>query len=200
MDSAQATSKRPFQGLGVSATIRGTARAQRECASRFPLQKREESERFFPLFVCRRMRGLGTCDLKTPLPGAGGVCNNSRNRSRAARVRVPFSAPRQKGESLGILLFCFCMPTHGGLGTCDLKTPLPGAGGVCRDSRNSSRAARVRVPFSAPKEKKRESLKDSPLCVAFQGLEPRCRHSYATSVCRRDGRSVCRRAGAIPRR
>lgn len=49
-DSAPATSKRPFQGLGVSAKVRGTARAQRECESRFPLQnRREESKRFFPL-------------------------------------------------------------------------------------------------------------------------------------------------------
>ncbi|WP_204246483.1 phage integrase SAM-like domain-containing protein, partial [Alistipes sp. An116] len=37
--------------------------------------------------------GLGTCDLKAPLPGVGGVCQNSRNHSCAARVRVPFSAP-----------------------------------------------------------------------------------------------------------
>ena len=47
-------------------------------------------------FACRACRGdgLGTCDLKAPLPGAGGVCKVSRNRSRAARVRVPFSALR----------------------------------------------------------------------------------------------------------
>ena len=41
-DSAHATSKRPFQGSGVSARIRGTARAQRECESRFPLQREPE--------------------------------------------------------------------------------------------------------------------------------------------------------------
>lgn len=115
---------------------------------RFPLQKREETERFFPLFVCRRMRGLGTCDLKTPLPGAGGVCKDSRNRSRAARVRVPFSAPRQKGESLGILLFCFCMPAHGGLGTCDLKTPLPGAGGDVSKKWRGALVLRLRILLS----------------------------------------------------
>ena len=33
------------------------------------------------------------------------------------------------------------MPVHEGLGTCDLKTPLPGAGGVCQSSRNRSRAS-----------------------------------------------------------
>lgn len=115
---------------------------------RFPLQKREEAERFFPLFVCRCMRGLGTSDLKTPLPGAGGVCKDSRNRSRAARVRVPFSAPRQKGESLGILLFCFCMPAHGGLGTCDLKTPLPGAGGDVSKKWRGALVLRLRILLS----------------------------------------------------
>ncbi len=115
---------------------------------RFPLQKREEAERFFPLFVCRCMRGLGTSDLKTPLPGAGGVCKVSRNRSRAARVRVPFSAPRQKGESLGILLFCFCMPAHGGLGTCDLKTPLPWAGGDVSKKWRGALVLRLRILLS----------------------------------------------------
>ena len=115
---------------------------------RFPLQKREETERFFPLFVCRRMRGLGTSDLKTPLPGAGGVCKVSRNHSRAARVRVPFSAPRQKGESLGILLFCFCMPAHGGLGTCDLKTPLPWAGGDVSKKWRGALVLRLRILLS----------------------------------------------------
>lgn len=115
---------------------------------RFPLQKREEAERFFPLFVCRCMRGLGTSDLKTPLPGAGGVCKDSRNRSRAARVRVPFSAPRQKGESLGILLFCFCMPAHGGLGTCDLKTPLPWAGGDVSKKWRGALVLRLRILLS----------------------------------------------------
>ena len=115
---------------------------------RFPLQKREEAERFFPLFVCRCMRGLGTCDLKTPLPWAGGVCKDSRNRSRAARVRVPFSAPRQKGESLGILLFCFCMPAHGGLGTCDLKTPLPWAGGDVSKKWRGALVLRLRILLS----------------------------------------------------
>ena len=97
-DSAHATSKRPFQGLGVSARIR------------------------------------------EPL-------------ARSARVRVPFSAPKQEGRIQKVLPFLFCMPVHEGLGTCDLKTPLPGAGGVCHNSRNRSRAARVRVPFSAPKQK-----------------------------------------------
>ena len=94
------------------------------------------------------MRGLGTCDLKAPLPGAGGVCKVSRNRSRAARVRVPFSAPRQKGESLGILLFCFCMPAHGGLGTCDLKTPLPWAGGDVSKKWRGALVLRLRILLS----------------------------------------------------
>ena len=43
-DSAHATSKHPFQGSGVSAEIRGTARAQRECESRFPLQRGGQKE------------------------------------------------------------------------------------------------------------------------------------------------------------
>ena len=41
----RATSRRPFQGSGVSATIRGISQAQRECESRFPLQ-RAEAKRF----------------------------------------------------------------------------------------------------------------------------------------------------------
>ena len=52
-DPAHATSKRPFQGPGVSAKVRGTARAQRECESRFPLQsKRENLQRFSLCLFC----------------------------------------------------------------------------------------------------------------------------------------------------
>ena len=116
----------------------------------FSAPEEGRSRKVLPSFVCRCMRGLGTSDLKTPLPGAEGVCKDSRNRSRAARVRVPFSAPRQKGESLGILLFCFCMPAHGGLGTSDLKTPLPGAGGdVSKKWRGGSG-----IPTAHPPERK----------------------------------------------
>ena len=48
-DPAHVTSKRPFQGPGVSAIIRGTARAQRESESRFPLQQQRENLRRFSL-------------------------------------------------------------------------------------------------------------------------------------------------------
>ena len=96
-----------------------------------------------------------------------GCLQGFANRSRAARVRVPFSAPRQKGESLGILLFCFCMPAHGGLGTCDLKTPLPWAGGVCKVSRNRSRAARVRVPFSALRVRRKDEQRTDQILESF---------------------------------
>ena len=57
-DPAHATSKRPFQGSGVSAEIRGTARAQRECEFRFPLQsKRENLPKVLPLLVLRLQSG-----------------------------------------------------------------------------------------------------------------------------------------------
>ena len=64
---------------------------------RFPLQKREEAEKFFPLFVCRCMRGLGTSDLKTPLPGAGGMCKESRiaRAQRECASRFPLQGKRE---------------------------------------------------------------------------------------------------------
>lgn len=114
----------------------------------FSAPEEGRSRKVLPSFCMRCMRGLGTCDLKAPLPGAGGVCKVSRNHSRAARVRVPFSAPRQKGESLGILLFCFCMPAHGGLGTCDLKTPLPWAGGDVSKKWRGALVLRLRILLS----------------------------------------------------
>ena len=115
---------------------------------RFPLQKREEAERFFPLFVCRCMSGLGTSDLKTPLPGAGGVCRDSRNRSRAARVRVPFSAPRQKGESLGILLFVFACRRMGDSAPATLKRPFHGPGGDVSKKWRGALVLRLRILLS----------------------------------------------------
>lgn len=65
-----------------------------------------------------------------------------------AWVGNPFSAPRQKGESLGILLFCFCMPAHGGLGTCDLKTPLLWAGGDVSKKWRGALVLRLRILLS----------------------------------------------------
>ena len=86
-------------------------------------------------------------------PSRGRGClSEFANHSRCARVRVPFSAPKQEGRIRKVLPFFFCMPVYEGLGTCDLKTPLLGVGGVCQYSRKHSRCARVRVPFSAPKE------------------------------------------------
>ncbi len=93
-------------------------------------------------------------------PSRGRGClQGFANRSRAARVRVPFSAPRQKGESLGILLFCFCMPAHGGLGTCDLKTPLPWAGGDVSKKWRGALVFRLRILLSG-----RADDEDSMLC------------------------------------
>ena len=109
---------------------------------------------------------LGTCDLKTPLPGAGDVCQNSRKRSRAAqvRVRVPFSAPKQEGRIQKVLPSFFCMPVHEGPGTCDLKTPLPGAGGVCQYSRTARAQRECESRF--PLRQQRENLpKVLPLLV-----------------------------------
>lgn len=66
---------------------------------RFPLQKREEAERFFPLFVCRCMRGLGTSDLKTPLPGAGGDVSKKWRGALVLRLRILLSG-RADGQSI----------------------------------------------------------------------------------------------------
>lgn len=75
-------------------------------------------------------------------------CNTLIVSEEYAWAGNPFSAPRQKGESLGILLFCFCMPAHGGLGTCDLKTPLPGAGGMYPKSGGGALVFRLRILLS----------------------------------------------------
>lgn len=75
-------------------------------------------------------------------------CNALIVNKEYAWVGNPFSAPRQKGESLGILLFCFCMPAHGGLGTCDLKTPLPGAGGDVSKKWRGALVLRLRILLS----------------------------------------------------
>ena len=86
-------------------------------------------------------------------------CNALIVNEEYAWVGNPFSAPKQEGRIQKVLPFLFCMPVHEGLGICDLKTPLPGAGDVCQNSRKRSRAAqvrvRVRVPFSAPKQEGR---------------------------------------------
>ena len=75
-------------------------------------------------------------------------CNALIVNKEYAWVGNPFSAPRQKGESLGILLFCFCMPAHGGLGTCDLKTPLLWAGGGCIQKVEGALVLRLRILLS----------------------------------------------------
>ena len=100
-----------------------------------------------PLVFCRRA-GFVTRDLKTPLSGVGGVDKQSRNHSCAARVRVPFSAPKQQGGPQWFSLLLWVLSC--GFVPGDLKTPLSGVGGVDKQSQNHSCAARVRVPFSAP--------------------------------------------------
>ena len=116
-------------------------------------------------FACRACRGdgLGTCDLKAPLPGAGGVCRDSRNRSRAARVRVPFSAPKQQGGPQWFSLLLWVLVC--GFVPGDLKTPLSGVGGVDKQSQNHSCAARVRVPFSAPEGARKKPRKKAKSLV-----------------------------------
>ena len=78
-----------------------------------------------PLVFCRRA-GFVTRDLKTPLSGVGGIDKQSQNHSCAARVRVPFSAPKQQGgpQWFSLLLWVLsCGFVPGGL-----KMPLSGAG------------------------------------------------------------------------
>ena len=74
----RATSRRPFQGSGVSATIRGITQAQRECESRFPLQ-RAEAKRFKG-----KAKAFYISDLKCylPVPSPTPVGARDRNHFR----------------------------------------------------------------------------------------------------------------------
>ena len=66
-DSAHATSKRPFQGSGVSVRIREPLALRASASPVFRSNKREESERFFPFcFVCRVMEDSAHATSKRP--------------------------------------------------------------------------------------------------------------------------------------
>ena len=78
-----------------------------------------------------------------------------------SEIRFPLQSKRENLQRFSLL---FCMPGHGGLGTCDLKTPLPGAGGVCRNSRTARAQRECESRF--PLQSKRENLpKVLPLLV-----------------------------------
>ena len=99
-DPAHATSKRPFQGPGVSASIREPLARS---ASASPVFRSKAKGRIFrdsPFCFCMPVHeGLGTCDLKAPLPGAGGVCQYSRT-ARAQRECESRFPLRQQRENL----------------------------------------------------------------------------------------------------
>ena len=87
--------------------------------------------------------------------------NASRNalivNKEYAWVGNPFSAPKQQGGPQWFSLLLWVLSC--GFVPGDLNAPLPGAGGVDKQSRNHSCAARVRVPFSAPEGTGRELRK-----------------------------------------
>ena len=105
---------------------------------------------------------------RRPFQGPG-VSTTDRGRSRAARVRVPFSAPewQRKGESQDSP-FCF---SRGGAGfdACDLKAPLSGAGGVDNESRPLARSA-----SASPVFRSRGGQKETPI----EGINPRISAIY----------------------
>ena len=102
------------------------------------------------------------------IAGVTFVENASRNalivNEEYAWVGNPFSAPKQEGRIQKVLPSFFCMPVHEGPGTCDLKTPLPGAGGVCQYSRTARAQRECESRF--PLRQQRENLpKVLPLLV-----------------------------------
>ena len=95
--------------------------------------------------------------------------NASRNalivNKEYAWVGNPFSAPKQQGGPQWFSLLLWVLSC--GFVPGDLKTPLSGAGGVNKQSRNRSRKTRVQAPFSAPRG--RESRKVlPPSCILPQ--------------------------------
>lgn len=76
--------------------------------------------------------------------------NTSRNalivNEEYAWIGNPFSAP-EEGRSRKVLP-SFRMPAHGGLGTCDLKTPLPWAGGDVSKKWRGALVFRLRILLS----------------------------------------------------
>ena len=143
--------------------------AKVEVAGPSPVFRSKAKGRIFrdsPFCFAYRGDGLGTCDLKTPLPGAGGVCNNSRNRSRAARVRVPFSAPKQKGESSKILPFVLHTGTMDSAPATS-KRPFQGPG-VSAKFRGTARAPRE-CESRFPLQSRRENLQRFSLLFCIPG-------------------------------
>ena len=93
-----------------------------------------------------------------------------------AWVGNPFSAPKE-GRIRKVLPSFFCRPVHEGLGTCDLKTPLPGVGGVCQNSR-TTRAARECESRFPLQNKREESKRFFPFCFVCRVMED---SAHATS-------------------
>ena len=92
----------------------------------FSAPKQQGGPQWFSLLLWVLSCGFVPGDLKTPLSGVGGVDKQSQNHSCAARVRVPFSAPKQQGgpQWFSLLLWVLsCGFVPGGL-----KMPLSGAG------------------------------------------------------------------------
>ena len=122
----RATSRRPFQGPGVSTTDRG--RHSRIARVRVPFsaperqewQKKGESQDS-PFCFSGGGTGFDARDLKAPLSGAGGVNNESR--PSLALCASPVFRFRKKGRILRLFPFCFVCMVQG-------LVPFPGFG--CR--------------------------------------------------------------------
>ncbi len=140
-----------------------------------------------PFCFAYRGEGLDTCDLKTPLPGVGGVCNDARNRSRAARVRVPFSAP-EEGRSRKVLP-SFRMPVQGTRHLRPQSAPSRGRGCLQSFAEPLARSAGPSPVFRSrggQKETPIESKKPciSAICKVFSCVPPLLLKQKAASISR----------------
>ena len=148
--------------------------AKVEVAGPSPVFRSKAEGRIFrdsPFCFAYRGDGLGTSDLKTPLPGAGGVCNDSRNRSRAARVRVPFSAPEQKGESSEILPFVLhTVAMDSAPATSKRPFQGPGVSATIRGTARAQRECESRFPLQRGSERNHNRKQKALYISDIQGF------------------------------
>ena len=119
-----------------------------------------------PLLLMQTCPGLVRATSRHPFQGPGVSTTDRGYYLRAARVRVPFSAPerQKKGESQDSP---FCFSGGAGFDTRDLKAPLSGAGGVHNESRPLlARSASASPVFRSKKGKSRRILPFCFVCAA----------------------------------
>ena len=131
----------------------------------FSAQREKGEPKRFSLFSLKCAKRTGPRPLRPQCaPSRGRGCQQlfAGKYSRAARVQVPFSAPKQQGEPQRFsLLLCVL---RGGPVPCDLNAPLPGAGGVNSCSRENTRAQRE-CESRFPLQSNRENQNGAPFLV-----------------------------------